>query len=193
MSNENELCEDEKPVKSMDSSKTSEIHEELSNDSKTETLSDFTIPDQEITEDNSITSQEDAVEDTERTCEPVSKLACDSVVESDGTSMITEKSLLSNTDTTLSTIQPQTDVISATTAPVSPPGSPEPLVVDESLMLQEFGSASRDAAGEIKCDKMSSDQTSDVKSSSGTDTPQQGKRKKVMVDFIFCYLSKVLF
>ena len=190
--NENELCEDEeKPVKSLDSSKTSEIHEELSNDSKTETLSDFTIPDHEITEDNSITSQEDAVEDVERTCEPVAKLTCDPVVEPDPNSMITEKPLVSSTP---SVVQPQTDVITAVTAPLStPPGSPEPLVVDELMTSHEPGLVSCDAAGE----KLSCDQPSDVKSSSGTDTPQQGKRKKVTADCIFvillhCVLSRFL-
>lgn len=184
--NDNELCEDEeKPVKSLDSSKTSEIHEELSNDSKTETLSDFTIPDHEITEDNSIASQEDAVEDVERTSEPVSKLTCDPVVEPDASSVITEKCLVSSPP---SVVQPLTDVIAATTAPVSPPpppGSPEPLVVDESTASHEPDSTSCDSAvGE----KLSSDQPSDVKSNSGTDTPQQGKRKKVIVIFIFVIL-----
>ena len=188
--NENELCEDEKPVKSMDSSKTSELHEELSNDSKTETLSDFTLPDQEITEDNSISSQEDVVEDMERTCEPVvSKLTCASVVESDAASVVTEKPLHVNTDNvSLSTIQPATEATTASTVSVSPPppGSPEPLVVDDSATSHECGSSmSHDAAGEVRSDKLNSDQPSDVKSSSGTDTPQQGKRKKVTKGYIF--------
>lgn len=187
--NENELCEDEeKPDKSLDSSKTSEIHEELSNDSKTETLSDFTIPDHEITEENSITSQEDAMEDVERTCEPVPnpKLTCDPAVEPDASSMITEKSLVS---TTPSVVQPQADVMTAVTAPVSsPPGSPEPLVVDELTASHEPGLVSCDATGE----KLSCDQPSDVKSSSGTDTPQQGKRKKVTPDYIFVVLLRCI-
>lgn len=181
--NENELCEDEKPVnnKSMDSLKPNEIHEELSNDSKTETLSDITIPDQEIAEDNSVASQEDTTEDMERTSEPVSKLTCDSVVESVAAS---EKFLLS-TDATLSTVQPQADVAS-----ISPPASPEPLVVDDSAALHEC--TSRDA-GELRTEKISSDQSSDVKTSGGTDTPQQGKRKKVIVEDIFVYLFHIIY
>ena len=163
--NETELCEDEKPIKSMDSSKPNEIHDELiSNDSRTETLSDT---DQDITEDNTITSQEDITEDTERTCEPV--LSDSFVEESDATSILTEKPLHINTDTSTA----PTNVL-ATSANLSPPGSPDPLVVDDSVTSHECGSHDP-----IKGDKTHTDQAaSDVKSS-GTDTPQQGKRKKV--------------
>lgn len=182
---ETESCEDEKPVESMDSSKPNEIHEELelSNDSKTETLSDFTIPDQEVT-DNSIASQEETTEDLERTSDP--KLMCDSVVSSDATS---EKSL-PKTDTSLSTIQSQTDIITVNSAPLSP-RSPDP---DDPTMSHESASASCDAS-EIRNEKISSNQPSDAKTSSGTDTPQQGKRKKVTMDlsyvvFLYCTLNR---
>ena len=210
--NYTELCEDEKPIISIDSSKPNEIHEELSNDSKTETLSDFTITDQEI----DTTSQEDATEDKEKTCEPAPKLACD--IES--ASVVTEKSLLGNT------IDSSTDTVTAL-----PPQSPEPLVVDidehtseshdvagtsashdptntsissDPTSSQDSGSTlashdpvgsfvshepvstsgSHDATGKVSGEKAHPDQTSDVKSNSGTDTPQQGKRKKVWVWFI---------
>ena len=172
--NETELHEDEKLINSMDSSKPNEIHEELSNDSKTETLSDFTIADQEIDS----TSQEDAAaedaaaEDAETTCEPVPKLTCD--VESDATSA--EKPSLDNIDTSLSTAQ--TDIVTAT-ANSSPPGSPEPLVVDDSATC----------AHKVSGEKTHTDQASDVKSNSGTETPQQGKRKKVGCVVYFCYLQ----
>jgi len=190
--NETELCEDEKLVEPMDSSKPNEIHEELelSNDSKTETLSDLTLPDQEVT-DNSIASQEETTEDLERTCESVPKLVCDSVVTSDATSVVTsvvtEKSL-PNTDTPLSTIQPQTDVITANSAPLSP-RSPDPLIVDDPTASHESGS--RDAS-EIKSEKIGSDQPSDAKTSSGTDTPQQGKRKKVTIGLSFVVFYIIL-
>ena len=199
--NETELCEDDKPIIPLDSSKPNEIHEELSNDSKTETLSDFTIPDQEI--DSTTTSQEDAVEDKEH----VPKLTC----ESDATCDVTEKSLLNN-----NIDSSQTDMV---TANLSLPGSPEPLVVDDSSTSHEHTSASHDvalhdpsgsydavsisgshdpagtsathdfantsashdAASKVSGEKGHTDQSFDVKSNSGTDTPQQGKRKKVAV------------
>lgn len=174
--NETELCEDEKqPIKSME---PNEIHEELSNDSKTETLSDFTIPDQEqeITEDYSTASQEDTIEDIERTCHPVPKLTCDSVTDNANSSsaVISEKCLLNTATTETSTTIPTNEI--STAPPLSPGGSPEPLVVDDPT-------ASHDNIEINKVEKITSDhqQPSDVKTSSGTDTPQQGKRKKVQI------------
>ena len=156
--NETELCEDEKLVNYMDSSQPNEIHEELSNDSKTETLSDFTMTDQEITEDSTIASQDD--EDTETTCE--ANLAFDSVVEPDTASVITEESLLSNTETSTAVV-------------ITSPRSPDPLVADDSITSLECVAGSHDSGGE----KIQTDQASDAKGNGGTDTPQQGKRKKV--------------
>lgn len=204
--NDTELCDNDKPIISIDSSKPNEIHEELSNDSNTETLSDFTITDQEI----DTTSQEDATEDKDKTCELVPKLICD--IES--ASVVTDKSILSNN------VDSSTDTVTAL-----PLRSPEPLVVDinehtsgshdvagtsashdptntsvshdsTSILASHdpigyFGShdptstsGSHDTVGKVSGEKAHPDQTSDVKSNSGTDTPQQGKRKKVRVWFI---------
>ena len=201
--NDTQLCDDDKPTISIDSSKPNEIHEELSNDSKTETLSDFTITDQEI----DATSQEDA---EDKTCEPVPKLTFDN----ESASVVTGKSLLSNN------VDSSTDTVT-----VLPLGSPEPLVVDidectsgshdhtntsvshdpaSSSMSHDptsisashdtigsfashdpsSTSGSHDATGKVSGEKAHTDQTSDVKSNSGTDTPQQGKRKKVGVWYI---------
>ena len=162
--NETELCEDEKLVNYMDSSKPNEIHEELSNDSKTETLSDFTMTDQEVTEDSTIASQDD--EDTETACE--ANLASDSAAEPDTASVITEKSLFSNADTSTAVV-------------ITSPRSPESLLVDDSITSLECVAGSHDSGGE----KILTDQASDAKGNGGTDTPQQGKRKKVNDKFMY--------
>lgn len=170
--NETGLCEDEKPTKHTDSS--NDILEELSNDSKTDTLSDFTIPDQEEGEDNSGVNQEERSEDLARTHEAISKLICDSVTGSDANAVVTEKS---SPNINMSTIQPQTDIITNS----SPPGSPEPLTMDESAM------SSHDASEIIRTEKNNPDRPSEVKTNSGTETPQQGKRKKVTTN-LFLYI-----